>query len=242
MVTSTAVVPTDAAARFAEHLARNNLKMTRERRAILGSFIASDAGAALIEVAKTEKDPHLRLEAVRHLGALDAKDTGPFLVSLYGSETDAEVVTHLIEHHYEGDLVAAFRAAYEQLEGHFSIVAIHRDHEGTLVGARCQTPLVMPLAAIWVAKKFPGSAGLGSPMRSWRPPFASALFVIAMKVARSVPAALPRSTSMFEPSALALAVRKKNVARNRSASAPEEGCPTATERAGENAQPPKPPL
>jgi glutamine---fructose-6-phosphate transaminase (isomerizing) len=61
----------------------------------------------------------------------------------FSSETDAEVVTHLIEHHYEGDLVAAFRAAYGQLEGHFSIVAIHRDHEGTLVGARCQTPLVV---------------------------------------------------------------------------------------------------
>src|SRR4249920_3134305 len=59
----------------------------------------------------------------------------------FSSETDAEVVSHLIERYYEGDLVAAFREAYGQLEGHFSIVAIHRDHEGTLVGARCQTPL-----------------------------------------------------------------------------------------------------
>jgi glucosamine--fructose-6-phosphate aminotransferase (isomerizing) len=62
---------------------------------------------------------------------------------VFSSETDAEVVTHLIERHYHGDLVAAFRVAYEQLEGHFSIVAIHRDHDGTLVGARCQTPLVV---------------------------------------------------------------------------------------------------
>jgi glucosamine--fructose-6-phosphate aminotransferase (isomerizing) len=62
---------------------------------------------------------------------------------VFSSETDAEVVTHLIERHYSGDIVAAFRAAYEQLEGHFSIVAIHRDHPGTLVGARCQTPLVV---------------------------------------------------------------------------------------------------
>ena len=53
------------------------------------------------------------------------------------------MVAHLIERHYEGDLVAAFRSAYAQLEGHFSIVAIHRDHPGTLVGARCQTPLVV---------------------------------------------------------------------------------------------------
>src|SRR3954465_8196634 len=61
----------------------------------------------------------------------------------FSSETDAEVVSHLIERHYKGDLVAAFTQAYAELEGHFSIVAIHRDHEGTLVGARCQTPLVV---------------------------------------------------------------------------------------------------
>jgi glutamine---fructose-6-phosphate transaminase (isomerizing) len=61
----------------------------------------------------------------------------------FSSETDAEVVSHLIERHYEGDVVAAFRSAYQQLEGHFSIVAVHRDHPGTLVGARCQTPLVV---------------------------------------------------------------------------------------------------
>jgi glutamine---fructose-6-phosphate transaminase (isomerizing) len=61
----------------------------------------------------------------------------------FSSETDAEVVSHLIERHYQGDLVDAFRKAYAELEGHFSIVAIHRDHEGTLVGARCQTPLVV---------------------------------------------------------------------------------------------------
>jgi glutamine---fructose-6-phosphate transaminase (isomerizing) len=62
---------------------------------------------------------------------------------IFSSETDAEVVSHLIERHYQGDLVDAFRKAYAELEGHFSIVAIHRDHEGTLVGARCQTPLVV---------------------------------------------------------------------------------------------------
>jgi len=61
----------------------------------------------------------------------------------FSSETDAEVVTHLIERYYEGDLAAAVRRAYDQLEGHFSIVVVHRDHEGTLVGARCQTPLVV---------------------------------------------------------------------------------------------------
>ncbi|HET9214164.1 MAG TPA: glutamine--fructose-6-phosphate transaminase (isomerizing) [Gaiellaceae bacterium] len=61
----------------------------------------------------------------------------------FGSETDAEVVAHLIEHHYRGDLVEAVRATYEQLEGHFAFVAIHREHPDMLVGARLQCPLVV---------------------------------------------------------------------------------------------------
>jgi glucosamine--fructose-6-phosphate aminotransferase (isomerizing) len=35
----------------------------------------------------------------------------------FHSETDAEVVTHLVERHYAGDLIAAVRAAYGELEG-----------------------------------------------------------------------------------------------------------------------------
>ena len=61
----------------------------------------------------------------------------------FKSETDAEVVIHLVESHYEGDLAVAVRKAYAQLEGHFSFVLIHHDHPDLLVGARCQTPLVV---------------------------------------------------------------------------------------------------
>src|SRR5947208_5357731 len=61
----------------------------------------------------------------------------------FSSETDAEVVVHLVERHYDGDLAAAVHAAYGELEGHFSFVVIHHDHPDVLVGARCQTPLVV---------------------------------------------------------------------------------------------------
>jgi glucosamine--fructose-6-phosphate aminotransferase (isomerizing) len=61
----------------------------------------------------------------------------------FSSETDAEVVVHLIERHYGGDLVEAVRVVYRQLEGHFAFVVIHRDHPGLLVGARLQCPLVV---------------------------------------------------------------------------------------------------
>ena len=62
---------------------------------------------------------------------------------VFSSETDAETVTHLIEEHYDGDLVEATRLAFNELEGHFAFVAIHRDHPGLLVGARHQCPLVV---------------------------------------------------------------------------------------------------
>jgi glutamine---fructose-6-phosphate transaminase (isomerizing) len=54
----------------------------------------------------------------------------------FRSETDAEVVTHLVERHYRGDLAEAVRAAYKELEGHFAFVVIHHDRPGELVGAR----------------------------------------------------------------------------------------------------------
>jgi len=61
------------------------------------------------------------------------------------SETDAEVVVHLLEEQYEGDLAQALMRVYPQLEGHFSIVAIHHDQPDVLVGVRHQTPLVVGL-------------------------------------------------------------------------------------------------
>ncbi len=61
----------------------------------------------------------------------------------FTSETDAEVVTHLIERVYDGDLVEAVHQVYAQLEGHFAFVVAHRDHPGLLVGARLQCPLVV---------------------------------------------------------------------------------------------------
>jgi glucosamine--fructose-6-phosphate aminotransferase (isomerizing) len=63
----------------------------------------------------------------------------------FSSETDAEVVAHLLEGAYEGDLAAALGRIYPQLEGHFTIVAIHHRQPDLLAGVRNQTPLVVGL-------------------------------------------------------------------------------------------------
>ena len=63
----------------------------------------------------------------------------------FTSETDAEVVAHLIAHHLNGDLVEAVRRAYADLRGHYAFVAMSADQPGVLVGARKECPLVVGL-------------------------------------------------------------------------------------------------
>jgi glucosamine--fructose-6-phosphate aminotransferase (isomerizing) len=62
---------------------------------------------------------------------------------VFSSETDAEVVAHLLETVYDGDLLEAVRAVYGRLQGHFTFVVIHHDEPDKLVGVRRETPLVI---------------------------------------------------------------------------------------------------
>ena len=61
----------------------------------------------------------------------------------FTSETDAEVVAHLVAQHFQGDLVEAVRLAYNDLRGHYAFVAISADQPEVLVGARKECPLVV---------------------------------------------------------------------------------------------------
>ncbi|HEX8066015.1 MAG TPA: glutamine--fructose-6-phosphate transaminase (isomerizing) [Thermoleophilaceae bacterium] len=61
----------------------------------------------------------------------------------FTSETDAEVVAHLIAEHYDGDLTEAVRLAYLDLRGHYAFVAMCADEPDVLVAARKECPLVV---------------------------------------------------------------------------------------------------
>ncbi len=61
----------------------------------------------------------------------------------FTSETDAEVVAHLIENHYNGDLLEAVRLTYDDIEGHFAFCAIHSGHPELIAGARKECPLLI---------------------------------------------------------------------------------------------------
>lgn len=61
------------------------------------------------------------------------------------SETDTEVLPHLIEHFYQGDLEAAVREVVKKLEGSYAMVVVAKKEPGKLVAARKDSPLVVGL-------------------------------------------------------------------------------------------------
>jgi glucosamine--fructose-6-phosphate aminotransferase (isomerizing) len=63
--------------------------------------------------------------------------------STFTSETDAEVIAHLIASHHRGDLAEAVRAAYAELVGHYAFVAMSLDEPEVLVAARKECPLIV---------------------------------------------------------------------------------------------------
>lgn len=65
---------------------------------------------------------------------------------VFTSETDSEVIAHLMEDNYKGDLVQALRETIDELEGSYAVVAIHEDHDDIVV-ARDQSPLIIGVGA-----------------------------------------------------------------------------------------------
>ena len=65
----------------------------------------------------------------------------------FASQTDTEVIAHLVDSLYDGDLFAAMRAAAQQLQGAFAIAVMHRDEPQRVVGARAGSPLVLGVGA-----------------------------------------------------------------------------------------------
>jgi glucosamine--fructose-6-phosphate aminotransferase (isomerizing) len=63
----------------------------------------------------------------------------------FTSETDTEVVPHLIEQNYKGDFLAAVRAALKRIHGAYALAMFSTDDPELLIGARLNAPLVVGL-------------------------------------------------------------------------------------------------
>ena len=62
---------------------------------------------------------------------------------LFSSQTDTEVIAHLVDHLYEGDLFDAVQRATTRLRGAYAIAVFCRDEPQRVIGAREGSPLVL---------------------------------------------------------------------------------------------------
>ncbi len=66
---------------------------------------------------------------------------------VFSSQTDTEVIVHLLDSLYDGDLFDALQATVAQLQGAYAIAAFHKDEPHRVVGARLGSPLVLGIGS-----------------------------------------------------------------------------------------------
>jgi glucosamine--fructose-6-phosphate aminotransferase (isomerizing) len=62
---------------------------------------------------------------------------------VFASQTDTEVIAHLVDSLYDGDVFEAVKAAVGQLHGAYAIAVFHKDEPHRVVGARAGSPLIL---------------------------------------------------------------------------------------------------
>jgi len=96
--------------------------------------------------AHPHTDPDKQLVVV-HNGIienyLDLKEELAALGHQFASETDTEVIAHLISHYYQGDLKEAVQKTLLRLEGAYSICVMHVKEPNYLVAAKTSSPLLL---------------------------------------------------------------------------------------------------
>ena len=65
----------------------------------------------------------------------------------FDSQTDTEVIAHLIDSVYDGDLFVAVKEALARLHGAYAVAVIARDEPNRVIGGRAGSPLILGLAA-----------------------------------------------------------------------------------------------
>ena len=62
---------------------------------------------------------------------------------VFASQTDTEVIAHLVDSVYDGDLFEAVKSAVGQLHGAYAIAVFHKDEPQRVIGARAGSPLIL---------------------------------------------------------------------------------------------------
>ncbi len=96
--------------------------------------------------ANTHKDAVGRVALV-HNGIIENHDELRAALQAKGyvfvSQTDTEVIAHLVDSLYAGDLLKAMQAALPQLHGAYALAVFHKDEPHRVVGARAGSPLIL---------------------------------------------------------------------------------------------------
>jgi len=61
----------------------------------------------------------------------------------FASQTDTEVIAHLVDYYYEGDLYNAVQEAMKRLEGSYALAVISKNHPDELIAVRKDSPLIL---------------------------------------------------------------------------------------------------
>ena len=62
---------------------------------------------------------------------------------VFASQTDTEVIAHLVDSLYDGDLFETVKAAVQQLHGAYAIAVFHKDEPQRVIGSRAGSPLIL---------------------------------------------------------------------------------------------------
>jgi glucosamine--fructose-6-phosphate aminotransferase (isomerizing) len=126
---------------------KNGLKQKLNDRFFVG--IAHTRWATHGEPNDMNAHPHMDCKeeiAVVHNGIIENyREIREFLEQrghVFSSETDTEVIAHLVEEEFEGDLLDAVLKAVKKLKGAYAIAVVHKNVPDTIVAARKGSPLV----------------------------------------------------------------------------------------------------
>ena len=104
-------------------------------------------GPHSVRTELVEVSPSIPRIAIVHNGIIENHDELRSALQAKGyafvTQTDTEVMAHLIDSLYAGDLLQAVRAALPQLHGAYAIAVMARDEPHRLIGARQGSPLIL---------------------------------------------------------------------------------------------------
>jgi glutamine---fructose-6-phosphate transaminase (isomerizing) len=67
---------------------------------------------------------------------------------VFVSQTDTEVIAHLVDSLYDGDIFEAVKATLKQLHGAYALGVFHKDEPHRVIGARAGSPLILGVGAV----------------------------------------------------------------------------------------------